>query len=187
MFLVNLSYTQENLWAFVKHNVLSSTPFRRALKYVYFAVLAIMLIFGVVMAIFMGNILYAVLMTCMALVFFFVGVFMMRTLKSAANSMYKELAEQNGMQAALNADIIYIRNGEQSAGYMTWDSVETITLAHDFAYLTTKSNALLLLEYKQIVSGDKAALEQLLTEKSTLIKQSKRTAKTTKTGKNETQ
>jgi hypothetical protein len=179
MVLINLSYTKENLWAFIKYNTLSSTPFRRAVKYLYFAVLAVMLIFGIAMAIVMGNILYAVLMFCMAAVFFGVGAFMVRTLKSAANNMQKELAEQSGLQAALNADIILIRNGTQAIGYVTWDSIANISITPDFAYLTTKEDALLLLEYRQIVSGGggKDELTALLKEKSEWIRQNKKAGK----------
>jgi hypothetical protein len=179
MVLVNLSYTKENLWGFIKYNTLSSTPFRRTVKYMYFAVLAVMLIFGVTMAIVMGNILYAVLMFCMGAVFFGVGAFMIRTLKSAANNMQKELAEQSGMQAALNSEIILIRSGSQAIGYVTWDSIATISITPDFAYLTTKEDALLLLEYKQIVNGvgDKNELIALLKDKSELLRQNKKAKK----------
>ncbi|MGN0589134.1 MAG: hypothetical protein ACI4KO_06330 [Ruminiclostridium sp.] len=137
---------------------------------ILFAVCIVTLIAtGIIMFAFTGNIISLIVSACGVLFGGAVAVtviFLKKSLYKKISEAYKELSDL--VAAISDKDITLIRNNIPY-GIISWDKIGDITYGKKAFYLTTKENALLILEKNAVVSGVLSEAEEILKIKEAAI------------------
>ena len=142
----------------------------QALPVILFTVCVVTLIAsGIVMFALTGNILSILVSACGVLF----GAAVIITLSFVKKSLYKKVTEaykglSDLVAAVSDKDIILIKNN-LPYGIISWDKIDEITFGKKAFYLTTKENALLILEKNAVVSGVISEAEEVLKLKADSI------------------
>lgn len=160
-----VDWNKRNVWDFVKYSTLFRTKMQRIMFITYFVCCAVVLVMGIVAYIATKE-LYMLIIALAVLVIFLIysgAVFLM--MKSFAKKILKENEGGETTVSITDLDIMVYEKGE-FIGKVDWSSVSQISVVKDAVYIITKENALLLLEYSNIIHGERAEFDRIIGEKN---------------------
>lgn len=170
MIIANMNWTKENVWEFVKHHTLHKSKLQKILFAAYIICALLLLVFGITAFVITAEIMVllfslgALLVMCAYVVFFY---FMM---KSMAKKLLEANSENENLEICFNDEVIFVRKNNEPMGIIPWDNITDINIGASAAYITSKENALILIEFKCITTGKKEDFLKLLEVKNIIIR-----------------
>lgn len=162
-----VKWTKENIWEFVKFN-----SFRRnkTIKVTFIALTCCFgLILGICLASFfaLGN--FAMLIAAIVLTVLVAGYVLVfyRMLKGYAKKIYAANSNEEDTTVRFSDELILVLKNNVPIGKLSWQNLSAIYFNDEknAVYIMTKENALLLIEYCNIIEGSKEELKSLLEAK----------------------
>lgn len=172
---INITWSMENIWDFVKYTIITKT---KQQKFFFLAIIicfAFILTSSIISAVTTQNtfmILLSVIVFAIAAGYFIIYYFIM---KNYAKKIYNANKNSPETSIVLTDDNIVICQERQPVGVIGWNDIKDISnnVKKATYYLTTEQNALLLLEEKNIVTGDKFSLMKIIEDKKNELERSK--------------
>ena len=164
---INVRWTMENIWEFVKFN---SFRKNRTIKITFVLLICCYgLILGLCLASFIVLNNLAMLVVAAALTLLVAGYAFVfyRMLKKYAKRFYEANGDDENTNVRFSDELILVLKNGEPIGQLSWSAVGGIYFNDEkgAAYIMTRENALGLAEYSQIVSGTKEELKKLLEAK----------------------
>lgn len=165
---INVEWNEENVRAFVEYSTFSKT---KGVKIIFavFAVCYALLTAGCLTAFFMlGESLMLVAAIVLTAIVAGYGVMLLFLLKKYTKQILSANGGDETNTVTLTDELIIVSRNDVPVGKLEWSGVDSVSFndKRGAAYIMTKTNALLLLEYKNITGGTKEELKTLLEKKN---------------------
>lgn len=166
MIITKMVWTKENVREFVTYYTLYKSKTQRILLISYLICAAFICIFGLTVFFILKEtiILFVSLGAFVIMAGYIIFFYMM--MRSMAKKLITANAENNDLEVCFNEDVIFIRKDNEPFGAIYWDNINEIYTAKNTAYLMSKENALILVEYNRIIAGSKEEFIKLLESKN---------------------
>lgn len=163
---LKIEWTNENVSEFVKYTMMTKGKTQKILTVVYAICFSVVLIASLIAFFVTGSWLFIMTAAASALLLGSFVLFMKITMKKLSISLYDANKDSDVNVIQLSSeDIIVCREG-QPVGRIPWDSIAEIDVNKNAVYLTSKENALLLLEKERITGGTAEELDAIIKEKN---------------------
>lgn len=166
MINADIKWTKENVWNFVKYNTFMKTKAQKIVLISYFVCFLVILTAGI-LSFCITQELTMLLISGAALIllvaYLFIFVFMM---KNMAKKILAANQDDTQSSVQLDEEQIVVYNSGTPVGKIDWEKIGEIDVTKSAAYVMTKENALMLLEYSFITEGTKDELVELLVKKN---------------------
>lgn len=164
---IKSNWTEENLKEYARFTTFSKGGFS---KFMIFAliVLYIVVVVGCLTIYFMMKLIFALIMLIIFTCFLAAcGLFFVLTMKDFVKTALKSSENEDFDSVLINADNIFICKDQQPIGELDWDKITKIHINEKAGavYLCTEENAVLILEFKNIVTGTEKELRETVKEK----------------------
>lgn len=160
-------WTEENLKEYARYNTFSKGVFSRFMVIALIALYAVVVV-GCLILYFMTELVFALIMPVI-FTLFLVGcfLFLVSTMKEFVKNALKTGENEDFDSVLIDTDNIFICKEQQPIGQLDWDKITKIGINEKAGavYLSTEENAVLILEFKNIVKGTEKELRETVKEK----------------------
>ena len=164
---INTKWTEENLKEYTKYVTFSNGRFSK-LVFISLVALYFVVVAGCLALYFSMKLTFALIMTIVFTCFMAACVvFFALTIKDFVKTALKSSENEDFNGVLISSDNIFICKDQQPIGELEWDKITKI-YTNDKAgaiYLCTEENAVLILEFKNIVNGTEKELRETAKEK----------------------
>lgn len=165
---IDVKWTKENVWEFVKFN-----SFRRS-RGVTLTFIAFICCYGLLLGLCLAGFFviqnYFMLICAIVLTLFVAGYALVfyRMLKKYAAKLLEANSDEEARTVRFDEEQILVLKSGEPIGKLSWSNIGNIYFNDEkgAAYIMTKENALLLIEYANIREGSKEELKKLLEGKN---------------------
>lgn len=166
MIEANINWTKENVWNFIKYNAFTKSKSQKVILITYIVCFFAVIVAGIVAFFIMQEALMLAVGGVAALMMAAYMVIFVLMMKNAAKKILKSNEDDSSSSVQLEDERIIVFNDGTPVGQVSWENVGEINLSDTAAYVITKKNALMLIEYKSLTSGTESELREFLEKKN---------------------
>ena len=164
---IKTDWNEQNLKEYVKYTIFLRNKTSK-IALISFAVCGALILAMCIAVFFVFSYVYALIFALIiVLLAVSYAVFFAINIKSCTNRILKSNAESELNRVMISEDDIICFDGDEPVGTISWSKMADIYFSEkaQAAYLTTKGNAVLILECKNILSGTDDELKEVIGKK----------------------
>ena len=161
---IRTEWNEQNLKEYVKYTVFSKNKTAK-IALISFAVCCVLiLVFCLAVFFALGYAFVLIFVLTIVLIAAVYAVFFAFTVKNCTKNILKANSDAELNRVMISSEDIIVFNDDEPIGTISWDKMADIYFNEKLqaAYLTTKGNAVLILECKNIVSGTAQELKEIV-------------------------